>query len=188
MTADGRSVPDMPIAIGGYDAAWPDRFAEQQGALTELLAPWLAGPVQHVGSTAVPGLRAKPIIDMLAPVRSLRAARAAVPVLARHDWLFWPEDPARTYRLWFLRPAPAKRTHHLQVIEHDDPHAIALLGFRDALRGDARLRREYAELKEGLARQHADNRNAYTNAKNDFVAQVLRHAGLPVPHRDTLPE
>ncbi len=178
----------MPVAVDSYDTAWPDRFAEQQSALTRLLAPWLAGPVQHVGSTAVPGLRAKPIIDMLAPVRSLPDARAAVPLLARHEWLFWPEDPAATYRLWFLRPTPAKRTHHLQVIEHDDPHAVALLGFRDALRADPRLRRDYAELKDELARQHPSNRNAYTNAKADFVASVLKQAGLPANRRDMLPE
>jgi GrpB-like predicted nucleotidyltransferase (UPF0157 family) len=178
----------MPVAIDRYDAAWPDRFAEQQGALTGLLAPWLAGPVQHIGSTAVPGLRAKPIIDMLAPVNSLNDVRAAVPLLARHGWLFWPEDPAAAYRLWFLRPTPARRTHHLQVIEHGDPHAVALLAFRDALRADPRLRDEYAELKEGLARQHSGNRNAYTNAKADFVARVLEQAGVPAPDRDKLPE
>lgn len=178
----------MPVAICDYDPAWPDRFAEQQSALTELLAPWLAGPVQHVGSTAVPGLRAKPIIDVLAPVRSLPDARASVPLLAGHDWLFWPEDPGGSYRLWFLRPTPAARTHHLQVIEHDDPHAMALLRFRDALRADGRLRQEYAEIKDELARKHAGNRNAYTNAKADFVKLVLEHAGLPVPVRDMLPE
>ena len=188
MTAGESPAPDMPIAIGEYDVAWPDRFAEQQGALTELLAPWLAGPVEHVGSTAVPGLPAKPIIDMLAPVRSLPAARAAVPLLARRDWMFWPEDPAGAYRLWFLRPAPAKRTHQLQVIRRDDPHAVALLAFRDTLRADGRLRKEYAELKEELARKHAGNRNAYTNAKGDFVTRVLKQAGLPAPHRAILPE
>jgi GrpB-like predicted nucleotidyltransferase (UPF0157 family) len=178
----------MPIAIGEYDAGWPDRFAEQQAALTELLAPWLAGPVEHVGSTSVPGLDAKPIIDMLAPVRSLPAARAAIPLLARHDWLFWPEDPAGDYRLWFLRPTPAKRTHQLQVIGRDDPHAVALLAFRDTLRADGHLRQEYAELKEELARKHAGNRNAYTNAKGDFVARVLKHAGVTAPDRQMLPE
>jgi GrpB-like predicted nucleotidyltransferase (UPF0157 family) len=178
----------MPVAIGSYDPAWPDRFAEQQSPLTDLLAPWLAGPVQHVGSTSVPGLRAKPIIDMLAPVRSLPDAHAAVPLLARHGWLFWPDDPAGAYRLWFLRPTPARRTHHLQVIEHSDPHAVALLAFRDALRADAHLCREYSELKEELARQHAGNRNAYTNAKGDFVASVLKRAGLPAVDRDLLPE
>jgi GrpB-like predicted nucleotidyltransferase (UPF0157 family) len=188
MTAGGRPAPDMPIAICDYDAAWPERFADQQRALTELLAPWLAGPVEHVGSTAVPGLPAKPIIDMLAPVHSLPDARAAVPVLAHGGWMFWPEDPAGAYRMWFLRPAPAKRTHQLQVIERDDPHAVALLAFRDTLRADSHLRQEYAELKEELARRHAGNRNAYTNAKGDFVTRVLKHAGVTAPDRQMLPE
>jgi len=52
-----------------------------------LLAPWICGPVEHVGSTAVPGLRAKPIIDMLAPVRSLTVAQAAVPLLEGAGWM-----------------------------------------------------------------------------------------------------
>lgn len=178
----------MRVTIVDYDPCWAERFTEQQDDVQGLLAPWLAGSVQHVGSTAVPRLRAKPIIDMLAPVWSLAAARAAVPLLAEHGWLYWPEDPARCYRLWFLRPSPEARTHHLQVIEHDDPHAVAILGFRDALRADADLRREYEELKERLARQHGDNRNAYTNAKEKFVARALANAGLVVPTRDALPE
>jgi GrpB-like predicted nucleotidyltransferase (UPF0157 family) len=178
----------MPVAVSSYDPTWPDRFAEQQQALSELLAPLLAGPVEHIGSTAVPGLRAKPIIDILAPVHSLAAARtAAVPLLARHGWLYWPADPA-VYRLWFLRPAPERRTHHLQIIEHSDPHALALVSFRDALRADPDLRREYAELKHKLARQHAGNRNAYTNAKTDFIIGALARAGIQMPARDLLPE
>ncbi len=154
----------------------------------ELLRPWLSGPVEHIGSTAVPGLPAKPVIDMLAPVSSLSGARAALPVLAEAGWLFWPEDPCAHYRLWLLRPRPQARTHHLQVVEGEHPHARALLAFRDALRADAGLRREYASLKERLAEQHRDSRNAYTNAKEAFIRQVLQRAGVTSPPRDRLPE
>ena len=153
-----------------------------------MLRPWLAGPVEHVGSTAVPGLRAKPVIDMLAPVTSLAGAQAAVPVLAGAGWLFWPDDPCRHYRLWFLRPRPEARTHHLHLIEDRHPHAVALLVFRDALRADAGLCREYAGLKDRLARRHPGNRNAYSNAKGEFVARVLRQAGVEPPTRGLLPE
>jgi GrpB-like predicted nucleotidyltransferase (UPF0157 family) len=59
---------DQRVAVVGYDPAWPDRFAEQRPLVGELLGPWLAGPAEYVGSTAVPGLRAKPVIDMLVPV------------------------------------------------------------------------------------------------------------------------
>jgi GrpB-like predicted nucleotidyltransferase (UPF0157 family) len=88
-------VADQQVAVAGYDPGWADRFAEQRPLVAELLGPWLAGPVEHIGSTAVPGLRAKPVIDMLAPVSSLVSAQAAVPVLAAAGWLFWPDDPCR---------------------------------------------------------------------------------------------
>jgi GrpB-like predicted nucleotidyltransferase (UPF0157 family) len=179
---------DQGVEIVGYDAVWPDRFAEQRPVVEALLGPWLCGPVEHIGSTAVPGLRAKPVIDMLAPVASLASAQAAVPVLEQAGWLFWPEDPCRHYRLWFLRPRPEARTHHLQVIEGGQPYVMALLAFRDALRADAGLRSQYAGLKDQLAGQHPGNRNAYTNAKAGFVESVLRQAGVQPPDRDLLPE
>jgi len=179
---------DQSIEIVDYDASWPARFAEQRPAVEALLAPWLSGPVEHVGSTAVPGLRAKPIIDILAPVGALAEARAAVPAIQQAGWLPWPDDPLRTYRLWFLRPTPQARTHHLQVVEGGHPQAVALLAFRDALRADDELRDEYARLKERLAREHAASRNAYTNAKAGFVERVLVQAGATPPPRDLLPE
>jgi GrpB-like predicted nucleotidyltransferase (UPF0157 family) len=154
----------------------------------ELLRPWLTGPVEHIGSTSVPGLPAKPVVDMLAPVGSLAEARAALPALAGAGWLFWPDDPSGHYRLWLLRPQPEARTHHLQVIEAERPHAQALLAFRNALRADAGLRREYASLKGRLAAWHRDNRNAYTNAKGAFVLGVLQREGIASPHRELLPE
>jgi GrpB-like predicted nucleotidyltransferase (UPF0157 family) len=179
---------DQRVEIVPYDPAWPDRFADQRGAVTAMLGPWLADPVEHVGSTSVVGLAAKPVIDMLAPVRSLDTAQSAVGVLEADGWLFWPDDPCRHYRLWFLRPRPEARTHHLQVIERDHPQARALLAFRDLLRDDAVLRREYARLKRRLAEEYGDNRNAYTNSKGDFVDRALRRAGIEPPARDRLPE
>jgi GrpB-like predicted nucleotidyltransferase (UPF0157 family) len=179
---------DQRVEIVDYDPGWPGRFAGQRSVVEELLGPWLSGPVEHIGSTAVPGLRAKPVIDMLAPVGSLAGAQAAVPVLADAGWLFWPDDPCRHYRLWFLRPSPEARTHHLHVIEDGHPHATALLAFRDALRADEELRSEYASLKDRLAEQHPDNRNAYSNAKGSFVQQALRRLGIEPPLRDMLPD
>jgi GrpB-like predicted nucleotidyltransferase (UPF0157 family) len=181
-------VADQHVELANPDGAWAGRFAEQRAVVEELLRPWLTGPVEHIGSTAVPGLPAKPVIDMLAPVGSLPEARDALPTLADAGWLFWPEDPCGHYRLWLLRPRPQARTHHLQVVEARDPHARALVAFRDTLRADAGLRREYASLKERLAEQHRDSRNAYTNAKGAFVERVLQGAGVTPPPRDLLPE
>jgi GrpB-like predicted nucleotidyltransferase (UPF0157 family) len=180
---------DQLVEITDYDSGWPERFAGQRGPAEEILQPWLAGPVEHIGSTAVPGLRAKPVIDMLAPVRSLARAQAALPALAEAGWLLWPDDPNRHYRLWFLRPSPQARAHHLHIIQNGHPQARALLAFRDALRADAGLRAQYAALKDDLARQHPGNRNAYSNAKTEFVIRALHRAGAePALPRDALPE
>ena len=179
---------DQLVHLTDYDRAWPDLFADQQARVAAVLAPWLAAPVEHIGSTSVPGLVAKPVIDMLAPVRSLTGAQDAVAPLTEDGWLFWPDDPCRHYRLWFLRPRPEARTHHLQLIGHDEPHARALIAFRDALRADPGLRVGYVELKERLGRRHRTNRNAYTNAKSEFVARVLHAAGIDPPPRDDLPD
>jgi GrpB-like predicted nucleotidyltransferase (UPF0157 family) len=177
---------DEPISLVDHDPAWAVRFVEQRARLSVLLAPWLAGPIEHVGSTAVPGLRAKPIVDLLAPVATLDAAQAAIPLLEEAGWLFWPDDPNRHYRLWFLRPRPEARTHHLQIIAQSDPAARALIVFRDALRDDLDLRTRYAALKDQLAEQHRIDREAYTNAKADFVRAVLHSKGATEPPRRPL--
>jgi GrpB-like predicted nucleotidyltransferase (UPF0157 family) len=165
---------DQRIEHVDYDSRWVDRFVEQKLALTSLLAPWLSGQIEHIGSTSVPGLRAKPIVDLLAPVQSLITVQSAISVLEPDGWLFWSTDPNRLYRLWFLRPKPTARTHHLQIIELDHPDCRALIVFRDALRGDAKLRDAYASLKDELAAKFPEDREAYTNANSDFVQSVLR--------------
>jgi len=78
---------DQAIELTDYDPVWSDRFAEQQARLTDLLKPWLAGEIEHIGSTSVPGLRSKPVVDLLAPVQSLAAARAAILMLELDGWL-----------------------------------------------------------------------------------------------------
>ena len=168
---------DEPIILADYDPAWPDRFAQQAVRLNSLLEPWLARPVEHVGSTAVPGLRAKPVVDVLAPVISFEHAHAALADLQADGWLHWQDDPNRNYRMWFLRPRPEARTHHLHVMQHDHPAARAELVFRDALRRDPAIRAAYAALKDQLAMAYRTDRDAYTDAKSDFIDGVLRAAG-----------
>jgi GrpB-like predicted nucleotidyltransferase (UPF0157 family) len=123
---------DEAVILIDHDRAWRGRFMGQQAALSGLLQPWLAAPIEHIGSTAVAGLRAKPVVNILAPVVSLEAAHAAIPLLEQDGWMFWPDEPNRVYRLWFLRPRPDARTHHLQIVQYDDANARALLLFRDA--------------------------------------------------------
>ena len=169
---------DQSIELTDYDPSWKARFAEQQMRLATILKPWLAGEIEHIGSTSVPELRSKPIVDILAPVQSLAASRTAIPVLEKEGWLFWPDDPNQSYRLWFLRPSPTARTHHLQIIQHHHPNLRALIAFRDALRHDSKAREAYCALKEDLAGKHQNDRNAYSNAKTAFVQSILDAQGL----------
>lgn len=169
---------DQPIELMAYDPSWPERFAEQQTRLAAILRPWLAGDIEHIGSTSVPGLRAKPIVDILAPVREYARARAAISLLEQDGWLFWPDDPNRDYRMWFLRPRPEARTHHLHVMQHDHPNFRALVVFRDVLRRDATVRQAYVSLKDDLAGRYRDDRDDYSNAKTQFVQRILVAEGL----------
>jgi len=176
-------VGDAPVWVTKYDTAWPGRFAEQRDELETIPQPWLSEPVEHVGSTAVPGLAAKPIVDIAAPIRSLVDAHRAIPVLERAGWLYWPSDPNSSWRLWFLRPRPESRTHHLYVIQHDDPHLRELIAFRDRLRSDALARDSYTELKQRLAQQYRTNREGYTAAKRSFVAEILQRSAIEMQPR-----
>ena len=175
---------DQSIELIDYDPTWPARFVEQKTRLAMILNPWLAGEIEHIGSTSVPGLRSKPIIDILAPVQSLAASRAAMPFLEEDGWLYWPDDPNQDYRLWFLRPNPTARTHHLQIIQHDHPGFRALIVFRDVLRRDVKAREAYSALKADLANEQQSDRNAYSNAKTEFVLAILEAEGVrPSPRK-----
>jgi GrpB-like predicted nucleotidyltransferase (UPF0157 family) len=168
----------MPVDIVEYDPAWQQEFAEQRNRLMILLRGWLAEPVEHVGSTAVPGLASKPIVDILAPVTSLVEARGAVSILEEDGWFDWPTDPNRSWRFWFLRPQPDARTHHLYLIQYDDPHVRELRAFRDVLCANDVLRDRYEVLKRDLAKAFRDDREAYTKAKTRFIENGLRQSGI----------
>jgi GrpB-like predicted nucleotidyltransferase (UPF0157 family) len=175
---EARNMVGQSIELIDYDPTWPTCFVEQKMRLTMILNPWLAGEIEHIGSTSVPGLRSKPIVDILAPVQSLVASRAAMPILGEDGWLFWPDDPNQDYRLWFLRPNPTARTHHLQIIQHNHPSFRALIVFRDVLRRDVKARAAYSALKADLANEHQSDRNAYSNAKTEFVQAILEAEGV----------
>lgn len=175
----------MPVSIVEYDSSWPRRFEEELRQLEPGLDEWLDGGIHHVGSTAVAGLAAKPVIDIMAGVSDLEDARAAVPVLESLGYMFWEWDP-HPWRLWFLKPEPSHRTHHLHLVEPDHPEFRAKLAFRDRLRHDTVLREGYEQLKRELAAAHPNDRDAYTDAKSAFVLRVLEEEGLAegVPPRN----
>lgn len=160
------------IQIVPYDPSWPIAFATERDLIANLLSPWLAGEIQHVGSTAVPGLAAKPVIDIMAPVHTLEASKAAISVLRQLCYVYFPHRP--TLMHWLCKPSPEVRTHHLHLVPYDGEPWRDRLAFRDRLRDDPRLAAEYAALKLSLATAHPTDREAYTEGKTHFVRRVLQ--------------
>lgn len=165
---------DAAIEVVDYQPAWPALFEAERQRLRQVLAPWLAGPVEHIGSTAVPGLPAKPVIDIMAPVHSLAGSMDAISAVAPLDYLYAPYKPEQMH--WFCKPSPAHRTHHLHLVPLGSALWRQRLAFRDALRGSAELTAGYAALKRQLALRYRHDREGYTEAKGPFIAEVLARA------------
>lgn len=154
-----------------YDAAWPARFEEERTALAEAIGEWTLDGIHHVGSTAVPGLEAKPVIDTLAGVPDIRQSRACFEPLSRLGYLYAPYRAEEMH--WFCKPHPSHRTHHLHLVPVSSQRYRDELAFRDRLRADPKTAADYAALKQALAKRFADDRDAYTEAKSDFISRVL---------------
>lgn len=170
----GNAVDDAPIEIVEYDPRWVEAFQLERQVLSDALAPWLVGIPEHIGSTAVPGLAAKPIIDIMAPVRSLEGSRAAVAAAAGAGYVYFPYRAEVMH--WFCKPSPSVRTHHLHLVPMGSDLWNERLAFRDALRIDEDLRTEYRSLKLALAARYRHDRDGYTDAKAPFIHRVLERA------------
>jgi GrpB-like predicted nucleotidyltransferase (UPF0157 family) len=159
-----------PIEIAPYDPAWPARFQEEATLLRQALARWIVGPIEHIGSTAVPGLEAKPVIDIMAGVHTLNDSRAAIAAATELSYCYSPYRSELEH--FFCKPSPAHRTHHLHLVPVGSPQWIRPLAFRDYLRAHADAAREYEALKRRLAATHTLDREAYTEAKRAFIDRV----------------
>ncbi len=169
------------VVLAAYDLSWPEIFAGEAKAIRQALGDVLVG-VEHIGSTAVSGLSAKPIIDLLVAVRSLPEARArAVPALEALGYNCRGENGIPG-RLFFRKGlVEFKRTHHLHLVEAGHEQWTSMLLFRDYLRSHPGDARRYEELKRALAEKFRDSRAAYTNGKADFVQAVLVKAKNSLP-------
>lgn len=166
---------DEAVRVVPYDPAWPTLFAVEAQLVEDTIGAWVNGGIHHVGSTAVPGLAAKPIIDILVGVNDLSTSRPCIAMLAPLGYLY---APYRTDEMhWFCKPDPARRTHHLHLVPTGSVRYRDELAFRDHLRTHPETAQAYAELKRSLAERFRHDREAYTEGKADFIAQVLGAAG-----------
>jgi GrpB-like predicted nucleotidyltransferase (UPF0157 family)/GNAT superfamily N-acetyltransferase len=162
---------EEPVSISPYDPEWPARFERERRLLEAAIGAWVSGGIHHVGSTAVPGLDAKPIVDVLVGVADLETSRACFEPLGGLGYRYAPFLPEQMH--WFCKPHPARRTHHLHLVPAGSRRFADELAFRDRLRESPDTARSYAALKRDLAVRFRDDREAYTGAKADFVRKTL---------------
>jgi GrpB-like predicted nucleotidyltransferase (UPF0157 family) len=173
-------VADVPVVVVPYDPDWPHHFEGERRLLQQALAPWLDGGIHHFGSTAIPGIAAKPIIDIVAGVRDLDEARAAFGPLAELSYASSPHRPGIAHHFDKTTPTAAYGVH---LTEPGSDLWCERLAFRDALRDHRQLAAEYEALKLRLARAHATDVAAYTAGKRAFVEHVLAGMGIPLGRR-----
>jgi GrpB-like predicted nucleotidyltransferase (UPF0157 family)/RimJ/RimL family protein N-acetyltransferase len=177
-----RRVPPEPVEVVDYDPTWPARFESERRRLVDALGS-SAAEVEHVGSTAVPGLPAKPVIDVLVGLREYPLQPAQIGLLEGLGYVYRGElgIPGRQY---FRNPPD---TRHVHAVLHGSELWRRHVAFRDWLRAHPDDAASYATLKRRLAAEHRDDRARYTEGKASFIEELLQRAAVPGPGEDALP-
>jgi GrpB-like predicted nucleotidyltransferase (UPF0157 family) len=164
------------IELVDYNPDWPKMAANEIAHLKQILPGENILLYEHVGSTAVPGLIAKPIIDIQIAVNSLDLAKdELIKPLEDDHYAYWYENPDQD-RMFFVKGMPPhgqRRTHHVHVVEKTSPQWMDKIVFRDYLIAHPDSAKEYAALKRELAGLHAQDREKYTDAKSEFIKRIL---------------
>lgn len=156
-----------PVQIAEYDRAWPAMFERESDLITGALGDLVAA-IEHVGSTAVPGLGAKPVIDIMIGVRNLADGAKCVRPLEELGYESKGEYGIPG-RLYYRRLTEGRRSHQIHMVEHDGDFWRRHLLFRDYLREHSDEARAYYELKLRLAAEFKMDREGYTEAKTEFI-------------------
>jgi GrpB-like predicted nucleotidyltransferase (UPF0157 family) len=162
------------VRLVPYDPAWPAAYEREAARLCQGLGD-RAQAIAHIGSTAVPGMPAKPLLDVMVAISSLGAIAELEPLLAALGYMFHPRDTIPD-RHFFIAGDGDLRRVNLSLVELDSAYWRNHLAFRDALRTQPETAANYARLKAELAALFPDDRLAYTDAKGAFVARVLAGA------------
>jgi GrpB-like predicted nucleotidyltransferase (UPF0157 family) len=178
-----RRVVQDDVAVVPYDSRWPELFRREKEHLLSCLPGELIRRIEHFGSTAIPGIAAKPVVDVLIEVSDLDATKARIaPILESqgYDYFWRPTsgDDTPPFYAWFIKrdPVTRVRTHHIHMVERQFQNHWDRLLFRDYLIEHPPVAAEYEELKLRLAGAYPNDRVAYTAEKTAFVLRVTEEA------------
>ena len=167
------------VKVVAYHPKWAEYFRQEKEILFQIMGPKLLD-IRHIGSTSIPAMPAKPIVDILAAVKTLSDVETFREDLVRIGY----EDkgngdvPGRRY---FVKGAEEKRTHHLNFCEMNSLFWTSHVAFRDYLERHADAAKQYAALKRALAAKFPSDRPAYTAGKEEFVRSILKLAANERP-------
>jgi GrpB-like predicted nucleotidyltransferase (UPF0157 family) len=165
---------DPAVRIVDHDSAWPVLAERELRRIKDAVGD-VAVRLEHVGSTAVPGLAAKPIIDLQLSVGAIEPRERYVVPLAGLGYLFAPAPESPDYH-FFARPPQRPRTHHLHVCETGSEHELRHVAVRDFLRSHPDEAARYAALKREVVARHPQDRLAYIEGKDEYVTALERRA------------
>jgi GrpB-like predicted nucleotidyltransferase (UPF0157 family) len=170
------------VEIHPYDPSWPTKAQLEIARLKEILNFPFIIDIKHFGSTAIEGLKAKPIIDIIIGVTDLEAAKLCIPILEAEGYGYWDENPKKD-RMFFVKGRPPlgeKRTHHVHIHKADSYEWLARPLFAEYLTAHKDIAIAYQNLKEELAVEFKEDREEYTKAKANFVKEVVAKAMDPL--------
>ncbi len=166
----------LNIVIVEYNPAWSTLYEQEKALILEAIGPWLVD-IQHIGSTSVPGLAAKPIIDIMPGIRYLYEASNCIAPLEKIGYKYVPEfEDVMPYRRYFRKDIDGQRTHHIHMVETSHEFWERHLLFRDYLRKHPAIAQQYAELKKDLAARYLKEGFDYTEAKTEFIKTIEKRA------------
>lgn len=161
----------MKVLLTPYSQSWPHDFAVEKLLLQQHIS--LPAKIEHIGSTSIVGLCAKPIIDILIGVPEEAQLNVPVPEIEELDYQYISRyEDEMPYRRFFIKEKNAVRTHHIHMVAYKSTFWIRHLQFRDYLREHSTTREEYAALKHQLAEQDWESINDYADAKTDFIRRI----------------
>lgn len=169
-----------PVIIVEYDPQWPILYEEEKRRILEAVGHKVLA-IDHIGSTAVPGLGAKPIIDIMAGVHQLADADECLPCLQKIGYIDVTPEPENPEWYYCLGKGPHSTGYHLHLVKFMNDHWRRHLLFRDFLRTHPEVAQQYYELKKKLALEYGSDRVGYTNAKTSFIESATARALQSMP-------
>jgi GrpB-like predicted nucleotidyltransferase (UPF0157 family) len=162
------------VMVVPHNPQWVEEFENEAAMLRSIFGQQVVA-VYHFGSTAIPGIAAKPVIDILLTVREIASADLLTPRLALEGYNAIGEYGISGRRFYY-KGSDERRSHHLHIYQFDNPHVLRHIAFRDYMRTHPISARQYGQLKEELARQFPESIDGYNAGKNQFVQQKERQA------------